>query len=280
MRTLCAALLIALAVGLLGLATEDFNVYFIDVGHGDAILIDYTDCEMLIDGGGGKACATFLDQCNCIDGALEILVATHPDADHIGGLDDVLHAYDVLEVVTNGVTASTDAYSNFNIAVLDEECAQSVATRAQRFQLRDLTFQVLNPDGLTGKGNDDSIVLLLTYGTVSFLFTGDVEDLPDDCDTAWSIPLGVLVLKAPHHGRTNSATLALADTFHPDLTIISTDDCIPETATGLLNRGCPFIATSTSGTVHLRTDGQTVWITTDALQGHSASCLPEDQASD
>ena len=85
MRTLCAALLIILALGLLGFATGTLDVYFIDVGQGDAILIDYGQYEMLIDGGPDGSCVPFLAQ--YVDGSLEVLVVTHPHSDHVGGLD-------------------------------------------------------------------------------------------------------------------------------------------------------------------------------------------------
>jgi beta-lactamase superfamily II metal-dependent hydrolase len=93
-----------------------FSVHFIDVGQGDAILVEAGDADILVDGGrSGTAVLSYLTAQDVPD--IDLMVATHPDADHIGGLDDVLAQYKVQEVWTNGATASSQTYQDFAAAV-------------------------------------------------------------------------------------------------------------------------------------------------------------------
>jgi len=284
MRTLWAVLLIILALGLLGFATGTLDVYFIDVGQGDAILIDYGTYEMLIDGGPNGSCVPFLTQ--YVDGPLEVLVLTHPHSDHVGGLDDVLRAFVVHEVVTNGARANSTAFRNFDAAAAAEGCPQIVAKRNMLIDLDDLTFRALHPDQLTGDANEDSIVLALTYGQIDFLFTGDIEN---DAE-AELLKMGCLtdidVLKVAHHGSQYSSTEGFLDATRPELAVYSAGDGnryghpTQEALARLTAVGAIVLGTDRYGTIHLCTDGQTVWITTDTLQGGSPSCTREDRPSD
>ena len=93
-----------------------FSVHFIDVGQGDAILVEAGDADILVDGGpSGSAVLSYLAGQVVPD--IDLMVATHPHADHIGGLDDVLRQYDVREVWTNGATATSQTYQDFAAAV-------------------------------------------------------------------------------------------------------------------------------------------------------------------
>ena len=107
---------------------EELKVHFIDVGQGDAILVDLQDIEMLIDGGDRTSgVVSYLK--GYVDGALEVMIATHPHADHIGGLIDVLAAFEVKQIWHNGDTTTSKTYSDFMSAVNAEKAKVSVATR-------------------------------------------------------------------------------------------------------------------------------------------------------
>lgn len=309
MRTLCAALLIILALGLLGFATDNLDVYFINVGHGDAILIDAGSWECLLDAGKGVGSAkdtlfAILDTA-VGDGKLELAILSHNHWDHYGGFTAIL------ETQTGPYTSkSTETYSIGEFWTSDDRepdtSKEYWATFSGSLKTifpnpthlsapqelhtgldNDLNWRVLSPsDPAEGGDNDNvnSLVLWLEFKSVSFLFTGDL--LPVSQSTMdgwrkreeWPKKDEILILKAPHHGLANSATVGLAAALHPTLTVLSTDAVVPETAACLAGLGLPFLATSTSGTIHLRTDGQTVWITTDTLQGVSAEiCPPENE---
>jgi hypothetical protein len=99
--------------------TPAFTVNFIDVGQGDAILIDKGDMDILVDGGPTSASVLAYLQSQGVSD-IDLLVATHPHADHIGGLTDVLAQYRVSEIWVNGDTATSQTYQNFAAAVAAE----------------------------------------------------------------------------------------------------------------------------------------------------------------
>jgi len=148
------------------------TVHFIDVGQGDSILLDLDDIEVLIDGG-DKSPGVVSYIGDYVDGPLEVMVATHPHADHIGGLIAVLNDFEVDEIWLNGDTSTSQTYSQFISAVSSEGAAVREARRGDTIQAGNLTFNVLHPANLSGTTNDNSIVLSLRYGQFDFLFTAD-----------------------------------------------------------------------------------------------------------
>jgi len=291
MRTLWAGFLIVVVVGLLGFAPGNLDVYFIDVGHGDAILVKYETTEWLIDTGYKQAwskpstssdrrCSDLLGI--TVDLPLEYFVLSHADLDHYSALDWFLCPCQI-----QTLSSSFDREAR-KVLLNDDSQAAACWTTSVRMPWVDslssdspvafaesgLSWRVLHPSTDFAHGtastNDKSLILLLTYGSVGFLFTGDVESLDADVLAEWRMP-NILILKAPHHGSAHSATVDLAEQLKPDLIVMSTDDCVPDTAEDVAKLGIPYLATSTSGTIHLRTDGPSVWITTDKLQETSAS---------
>lgn len=120
----------------LAMPTGELTVHFIDVGQGDAILIDLNDVEILIDGGGTSPGVTgYLE--TYVDGNLEVMVATHMHADHIGGLIAVLNTFDVDEIWHNGDTSTSQTYTNFMSAVNSEEAQVNVASRGEQISVDD-----------------------------------------------------------------------------------------------------------------------------------------------
>jgi beta-lactamase superfamily II metal-dependent hydrolase len=185
------------------------QVVFFDVGQGDAILIDSGSQEILIDGGADGSWVSQLDE--YVQGPLEVVVVTHPHTDHIGGLDEVLRAFDVLAVVTNGARSESSAYAKFASSVSAEGLVPTIVRRGDTIAAGRLCMNVLGPARLTGDANGDSLVLSLQVGATSFLFTGDI-DTAAEAELLRSQCLGpVDVLKVAHHGSaygTSNAFLA------------------------------------------------------------------------
>jgi len=153
---------------------KELEVHFIDVGQGDAILIDLHDIEVLIDGGNeSPGVVTYLK--NYVDGPLEVMIATHPHADHIGGLIDVLANYEVKQIWHNGDTATSKTYSDFMSAVNAKNAKVFQAVGGNTIETDGLVLKVLHPANLKDTTNNNSIVLYLAHGQIDFLFTGDAE---------------------------------------------------------------------------------------------------------
>ncbi|MBA7653175.1 hypothetical protein ES703_61018 [subsurface metagenome] len=116
----------------------ELKVHFIDVGQGDSILVDLGETEILIDGG-DKSSGIVEYLSDFVDGALEVIVATHPDADHIGGLIGVLDAFEVDEIWLNGDTSTSQTYSQFMSAVNSEGAQVYEARREDTIKVGEFT---------------------------------------------------------------------------------------------------------------------------------------------
>ena len=187
-------------------ATNGFRVVFIDVGQGDAELVTAGGHNMLIDG--GRSGATIVSRLNALHIThLDAVVATHPDADHVGGLAAVLEAYEVGDIYVNGDPGTTETYDDFLAAAAAEPGALiHTVTRGDSIPLGALSLPVLSPSARTGDTNSDSIVLRLACGPVSVLFTGDADETAEAAMLAAGLISPTTVLKAGHHGANTSTS--------------------------------------------------------------------------
>jgi len=245
----------------------ELNVHFIDVGQGDSILIDYGDIEILIDGGDrSPGIVTYLS--NYVDGAIEVMVATHPHADHIGGLIAVLENYEVEEIWHNGDVSTSKTYQDFMDAVQSENAEVYIARLHNVIQAHELSLKVHHPANLEDSTNNNSIVLHLAYGQVDFLFMGDAEvEAEGAMMMLSSIRLPeVEILKVGHHGsRTASSEDFLALTS-PEVAIYMAGEGNTyghpheETIAALNSVGVTIYGTDVNGTIIVTTDGNTYLI--------------------
>jgi beta-lactamase superfamily II metal-dependent hydrolase len=247
--------------------TAPLTVHFIDVGQGDAILVDYGIYEILIDGGSSTPGVVGYLQ-NYVDGPLEVMVATHPHADHIGGLTAVLGTFDVQEVWYSGESSTSQTYSNFMSAVEAEGAEVHVARRGDVIGVGGLSFKVLNPANITGTTNNNSVVLELSYGQVDFLFEGDAEHEAEASMVAAGLVPDVEILKVGHHGsRTaSSASFLAVAKLEVAVYMAGTGNTYghphAETIAALHAVGATIYGTDINGTVVVFTDGQTYSVTT------------------
>jgi competence protein ComEC len=232
---------------------EPTQVVFFDVGQGDAILIDSGSQEILIDGGADGSWVSQLDE--YVQGPLEVVVVTHPHTDHIGGLDEVLRAFDVLAVVTNGARSESSAYAKFASSVSAEGLVPTIVRRGDTIAAGRLCMNVLGPARLTGDANGDSLVLSLQVGATSFLFTGDI-DTAAEAELLRSQCLGpVDVLKVAHHGSAYGTSNAFLAATTPTWAIYSAGlrngygHPAPAALARLRARGTEILGTDCRGTI-------------------------------
>lgn len=202
---------------------DDVQVHFINVGQGDSILILAPGgTAALIDGGyEGMGLVEYL-QAHGVK-RITLMVATHPHADHIGGLVDVLHAMPVDEVVTNGSSYTTQVYERFLDAIALSKAKYTEVTRRDTLQLGELRFDVLRPAGGATYSdiNQSSIVLHLVYGSTSFLFTGDAGGQAEQEMLSSGDSLTSTILKVGHHGSHTSSSTTFLRAVHPEVAIYS-----------------------------------------------------------
>ncbi len=205
----------------------ELTVAFLDVGQGDAIYIEAPNGnQLLIDGGAGRQVLRELGRVMPFwDRSLDIILATHPDQDHIGGLPEVIERMQVDSVVTTENTSDTGAYRAFEDIILEKNPHRVLARSGTRIVLdRGVVLEILFPtQSVRGwETNTGSIVARLTYGEQSFLFTGDS---PISIEKYLVVKNGgklkTTVLKLGHHGsRTSSSKIFLAAT-DPEYAVIS-----------------------------------------------------------
>ena len=204
------------------------KVTFIDVGEGDSCLIQTPQGKnILIDGGryqAGKDSLLPLLRRKGIN-KIHTLVATHPDSDHIGGLLVVLDSnIRIGEVLDCGKAHTTATYRNFLNKIEQRKSTKYSQPRAGQTLNwgKEIKVRVLSPPHLRWNSNDCSIVIKLTYGKVSFLFTGDAaEEAEKEMVSRFSTKMKSTILKVGHHGSRSSSSYDFLRSVRPEIAIIS-----------------------------------------------------------
>jgi competence protein ComEC len=248
----------------------EITVHFIDVGQGDAILIDSGMTEILIDGGDkSSGIADYLT--DYVDGNLEVIVATHAHADHIGGLIYVLRSFDVGQIWYDGYEASSQTFKDFISAVQSENAEVHIARRGDIISTGDLSLLVLNPDSTSDDLNNNSIVLSFSYGTVDFLFAGDAEREAEAfmlLSSAVPVP-DIEILKVGHHCSQTASSAEFLSVLTPEVAIYmaktgnSYGHPHQEILDALLDVEAQIYGTDTCGTIIVTTDGTTYGVHTE-----------------
>jgi len=256
------------------------RVTFLDVGQGDAILVELPEGQrLLVDGGPGgnqrldvgeRVLAPFL--WNRPTQRLDVVALTHPDSDHSGGLRAVLTRFGVREFWENGrwITGTEETLR----AVERSGACRRTLVAGQRLWLGSALLTVLNPDGSRPLDdpppegqNEESLVLRLDWRGFSLLLTGDLGGPGEERLLADHAPVRALALKVGHHGSRYSSTGAFLDAVEPAVAIISVGarnsfgHPTPEVLGRLEAAGARIYRTDRDGAVILETDGITLSIT-------------------
>jgi competence protein ComEC len=204
---------------------ENVTVYFLDVGQGDAILVRTANKTVLIDGGPRSAGSTLLGYLSTYQiQKIDLLFATHPHEDHLGGLVTLLQStIPVTDIVYNGVNYTTQVYNDFKTQALTHNL--TIASRNQIYALTPtINFTVLNPtiplQFSVNDLNENSIVLRLQVADVSILLTGDATSETENSMVAAELNLDSYVLKVGHHGSSSSTSQAFLSQVTPAYAVI------------------------------------------------------------
>lgn len=251
-----------------------FSIQFIDVGQGDSALIECDGQFMLIDGGdvsAGDKVYSVLEEKGIQH--LDILVMSHLHADHIGGLTKALtYASDIDLTISNSDYVDKETFRKVEHELGINGSKITVPSVGQEYQLGSATVEVID---VSSKEDNDSLVLLITYGKTRFLFTGDIEEtaqtriadkFENEDDKAYDIDL----IKMPHHGSYTGTLYRFVRTFMPEYAIISagkdnTYGHPNEKTLDLLNGkswSAKVYRTDENGDIIVKSDGKTLSITT------------------
>ncbi|QQG38112.1 MAG: MBL fold metallo-hydrolase [Candidatus Kaiserbacteria bacterium] len=266
-------LVLVFVIGIIVLREDrrgSLTVSFLDVGQGDAIFIDApSGRQVLIDGGKGS---TVLRQLSGVlpfyDRSIDMVAPTHPDADHIGGLLDVLKRYEIGTIIESGVQGDSSIFAAFEKAAQEEGSERLVAKRGDVFDLGGgAQLEILFPDrAVPGvETNTGSLVARLTYGATSFLLPGDApQNIEEYLARLDGKNLKSNVLKAGHHGSRTSSAALFVGYASPEYAIFSrgcenTYGHPHQEVVDLLARfEIPTLDTCEEGTITFVSDGKTV----------------------
>lgn len=238
------------------------KVHFIDVGQADAALIDIGEVEVLIDAGNNSDGSTVVNYIRpYVDGELDLVIETHPDADHIGGMDDVLAAYEVGGAIISGDTSDTATFRDFYNALQNEpDCIYAEDADATiPLGYYDAYLNIVETGDNYSDSNDNSVVVELVYNNVKTLFTGDMSS--DVENSNLSKFEDVDVLKVGHHGSAYSTSTAFLNVVKPEFAIISAGTGnnyghpAASTLQRLFNINAKVLGTFKSETISLSTNG-------------------------
>jgi len=251
------------------------HVTFLDVGQGDAIFIQTPQGqEVLVDGGPSPTLLlTALGRRMPFwERTIDLVVLTHPHDDHVSGLIPVLERYKVKAVLDGGQEHPTPAYTHCLELVQEKGIPYQLARAGMRIQLGEgLQIKVLHPQSelLSDTGSDvnnNSIVLRLTYGHISFLLPGDVEEEVEAVLLSSNEDLTSTILKSPHHGSDTSLNTKFLEAVNPQLAVIQVgaDNKFghpdPTTLAKLEEHSVMVLRTDQNSTVDVISDGERYWI--------------------
>lgn len=218
-------LLFLLVIYVNGCAAEKlFSVHIIDVGQGDSIFIQtLEDKRILIDAGDEEAEHTVYSYLKRRGvKKIDVLIATHPDTDHIGSMDYIIDKFKISHFYMPNAKTDSEAFYNLLDSCKEKNLKIEYLTKGDRLKIdSSTTMEILSPSTITDKNNLNSIVSLLNYKGYEFLFTGDAEkENESEILSSCNLP-DIEFLKAGHHGSSSSSTDEFIEKLKPEAVAIS-----------------------------------------------------------
>jgi len=252
---------------------EQLKVHYIDVGQGDASLLQFSDNDnnytILYDTGDwqGNEVVPYLQQQKI--SYIDLIIISHPHADHIGQLKKVLENFDVGEIWMTGNTANTKVFQSAVEAVMNSNADYDEPMAGDKFDIGPLEITILHPSSLTGDLNEDSLSARFTYGNVSFVFTGDAYKSGEKEMIQRTTEIQADFLQLGHHGSSTSSDKQFVKTVQPKYAIYSAASGNSyghphvETVDLFEELNIPLYGTDVHGTIIVTTDGTTSEISTE-----------------
>ena len=201
-----------------------FSVHIIDVGQGDSIFIQTPENKrILIDVGDEEAEHTVYSYLKRKGvKKIDVLIATHPDTDHIGSMDYIIDKFKISHFYMPDAKTDSEAFYNLLDSCRDKNLKIEYLTKGDILKIdSSTTMEILSPSTITDKNNLNSIVSLLNYKGYEFLFTGDAEkENESEILSSCNLP-DIEFLKAGHHGSSSSSTDEFIAKLKPDAVAIS-----------------------------------------------------------
>ncbi len=253
-----------------------FEIIFFDVGQGDAIFIKSPQGhQVLIDGGPNtKILEKLARVMPFYDKSLDLVILSHPEKDHMGGLIEVLKRYKVDYVLWTGIRRETPEFEEWLKSLYEEGAQVKIAQAGQKIVVSGVILDIFHPfESLEGRkfkdSNNTSIVGRLSFGRNSFLLTGDIYQSREKKMIERGFPLDSEVLKIGHHGSKTSTCEEFLEAVSPEIAVISVGERNPyrhpsrQVLTRLTEFGTQILRTDEKGDIKFESDGNNLKISLD-----------------
>ena len=253
------------------ISPQKLRVSFLDVGQGDAILIQTPSGKsMLVDGGRSNVILERLtNEMSYFNRDIDVMVATHPDADHVTGLIPVLEKYNVKKIVTSPAEGDTKIFSNLTKNIENENADIYIAESGDEINFHDgVIAKILYPSKnyIANKKdtNDASVSMQIIFGNETFLLTGDLSSKREGELIVNGLNKNITVYKAGHHGSKTSSGEQLLSYIRPEYAVISAGENNSyghpniEVVNRLQKYAKEILSTIDRGTISFLTDGRTI----------------------
>jgi competence protein ComEC len=244
-----------------------FTVSFLDVGQADAILVSDGEHAALVDAGNngdGNDVVEYIRSRGLTK--LDFAIGTHPDEDHVGGLDTVMRSIETDTLIIPEKAGTTNTYRDVLAAAQDGGVRVTAAEAGSEYDIGSFRMSVFGPVKTYSDTNSNSVVVKITYGNTSFLMTGDIEQDAERDIVSMGYDLECDVLKAAHHGSETSSSYIFLRAANPRMVVIScgADNQYGHPHEAALSRyrdlGATVYRTDTMGTVIMESNGETITV--------------------
>ena len=252
----------------------ELEVHVIDVGNADSILVRNKGVNLLIDAGerdDGEKVVAYLEDHGVQK--LDYVIATHADADHIGGMKTVIQNMEIgtfiMAFMPEGYTPTTSTYEGMLTALADKGLKVTSAKVGNQYPLGDARVDIMGPAEDFEEKNNQSVVCKVTFGGRKFLFMGDAEREAENALLDAGVDLSADVLKAGHHGSNTSTTAKLLEAVNPTYAVLTCglDNSYghphAEVVERLKEAGVTVYRSDVNGTVVITTDGDALHFQTE-----------------
>lgn len=241
---------------------QSLSVYYLDVGQGDSTLVKASDGSTILIDTGRHDQDEIVSLLQTYDVTkIDLLVLTHGHADHIGQTKQVLQSFPVKEVWMSGDIHTSKTFEYNLDAILASSAAYYEPRAGEEFEIGNILIEVINPLKLTGDLHEGCLALRLSFGEISFLFTGDIESHTESDIIERGHKLQSTIFQLGHHGSSTSNSVHFLKHVQPELAIYSAANGNSyghphtEVILNLESMDIPYYGTEHYGTIIVETDG-------------------------